>query len=470
MSAPDPSGDEPVQNDDGANRRPSSQLGDSLANEEPGAPLIPAASGDTQRAAGTPSTIDAPRNTGVTADADAHGDAASIDAEGADTSSLTPEEAPAFPEASNDQPPPRRTGRRHVALVLVGAFLLGAVLATAVTATVFAWQDEDTLVARPAMLTPDGVLDVQGIIDHVQPSVVTVETDVSSQVNLFEGSGTGVVLSADGLVLTNDHVISSSFDIRVRLFDGAEHTAALVGSSPDDDLAVIKIEGVDDLVPAELGSSEALRVGEPVIAIGNALNLGGEPTVTQGIVSALDRSIEGPSVSGELISLDDLIQTDAAINPGNSGGPLVDAAGQVVGINTAIVEESQNIGFAIAIDPVRELIDDLRAGQGEISGDTAFLGVSTSDVSDVDEEAREELDVEADEGALVVDVVPGAPADEAGLEIGDVIVAIDGEPVTTSLAATEAIRAHDPDDEITLTIERAGEERELTATLRRRGD
>ena len=141
--------------------------------------------------------------------------------------------------------------------------------------------------------------------------------------------------------------------------DGSEHAATLVGASPDDDIAIIQVQDVDDLVPAELGSSDDLQVGDEVIAIGNALNLGGEPSVTRGIVSAKDRDL-----TAEGVDLEDLIQTDAAINPGNSGGPLVNAAGQVVGMNTAIVADAQNIGFAIAIDAARPIIEDLKAGEG----------------------------------------------------------------------------------------------------------
>src|SRR5690606_24989552 len=144
--------------------------------------------------------------------------------------------------------------------------------------------------------------------------------------------------------------ISALSGITVVLPDGTREEATLVGASPDDDLAVVQIEA-DDLVAAELGSSDELTGGDPVIAIGNALNLGGDPTVTQGIVSAKDRDL-----SAEGITLTGLIQTDAAINPGNSGGPLVNAAGQVVGINTAIVADAQNLGFSIAIDPAPAVI------------------------------------------------------------------------------------------------------------------
>jgi S1-C subfamily serine protease len=353
--------------------------------------------------------------------------------------------------------------------VLAGA-LAGAVLTGGVVATALALDgDEQTVVARPAIVTPEGVMDIQGILDKVQESVVTIETSAGGGGGVFEGAGTGIVLSEDGLVLTNAHVIGASDEIQVRLFDGADHSASLVGSSPDEDLAVIRVDDVDDLEPAELGSSDTLQVGEPVIAIGNALNLGGEPSVTQGIVSAKNRSIRGPGVGGEIVELDDLVQTDAAINPGNSGGPLVDVAGQVVGVNTAIIADSQNIGFALAIDAVKSQIEDLQGGGGEITPDTAFLGVSTVAVSGVEEAVRNQLGIRTEEGAFVVDVSPGSGADDAGLEAGDVIVAIDGDPVDTSAEVAEAVRGHEPDDAIAITVEREGKELRLDATLGRRG-
>jgi S1-C subfamily serine protease len=353
--------------------------------------------------------------------------------------------------------------------VVVGA-IAGGLLVGGTTAAVLAVDGDDApLVARPAIVTPEGVMDIQAILDKVQESVVTIETTGNGGGGVFEGAGTGIILSDDGLVLTNAHVIGSSDEINVRLFDGASHAASLVGSSPDEDLAVIRVDGVDDLVPAELGSSDALLVGEPVIAIGNALNLGGQPSVTQGIVSAKNRSIQGPGVGGENVDLDNLVQTDAAINPGNSGGPLVDVSGQVVGVNTAIIADSQNIGFAIAIDAVKSQIEDLQNGDGEITPDTAFLGVSTVDVSGVEDAVREQLGIRAEEGAFVAEVTPGTGAADAGLVAGDVIVEIDGETVSTSGEVADTVREHEPGDEIDITIEREGKEQTITATLGRRG-
>jgi S1-C subfamily serine protease len=296
--------------------------------------------------------------------------------------------------------------------------------------------------------------------------VVAVKTSGTTATGPFEGAGTGIVLSKDGLVLTNSHVIGSVGDITVVLADGSEHTATLVGQSPDDDVAVIKVQDLkEDLVPAELGSSDDLQVGDAVIAIGNALNLGGDPTVTSGIVSAKDRDL-----TAEGVTLEGLIQTDAAINPGNSGGPLVNAAGQVVGMNTAIVADAQNLGFSIAIDVARPIIKDLEAGQGQVTPGQAFLGVSSTDVSELTDDVKANFNIDVDEGAFVTDVVNGSAADEAGLQTGDVIVEIDGDKVSESNDVRQKVLDKEPGDKVEIVIQRDGEEHTLHATLGQRGD
>ena len=359
--------------------------------------------------------------------------------------------------------PPRRE-RRRLWLVAVASAILAGLVATLVSVAVMSSDDEPSVAARPMVTTPDGAMDVRTILESVEESVVTIETSVNAQGGVFEGAGTGVVLSADGLIMTNAHVIAQSDGITIRTFDGAEYDATLVGSEPSNDLAVIRVEGAEDLVPAELGSSEALLVGEPVIAIGNALNLGGQPSVTTGIVSAVNRTIDGPDGR-----LSDLIQTDAAINPGNSGGPLVDSSGAVVGINTAIIKDSQNIGFSIAIDSAKPVIEDLQQGNGEITPDTPRLGVTTVPVDSVADEVREQLDIDTDEGAFVVEVVPDSGAAEAGLEQGDVIVAVDGEEITSNEQLGEVVRDHEAGDSIEITILRDGEEQTVTAEIGRQG-
>ena len=363
---------------------------------------------------------------------------------------------------------PRTSPRRAGLLGAIAGGLVAAIVATGVTV---ALDDDDvsTSVDRPVVTpvtTSDGALDVQGILAKVKPSVVTIETTGTTQQGPFEGAGSGIIVSADGLVLTNAHVIGSVGDITVILPDGSEHPATLVGASPDDDIALVQVQDLDeDLVAAEFGSSDDLRVGDEVIAIGNALNLGGEPTVTRGIVSAKDRDL-----SAEGVSLEGLIQTDAAINPGNSGGPLVNAAGQVVGMNTAIVADAQNLGFSIAIDLALPIIEDLKAGEGAVTPDQAFLGVSSTDVSELTDDVRANFEIDVEEGAFVTEVVPGSAADEAGLEAGDVITAIDGDEVTESSQVREQILEKEPGDTVEITIIREGEEQTVEATLGARGD
>jgi S1-C subfamily serine protease len=295
----------------------------------------------------------------------------------------------------------------------------------------------------------------------VQPSVVAIETGLVNQAGgLFgRGAGTGVIISEDGLVLTNNHVIESADSITVRLFDGRELPADLVGSSPADDVALVHIRDVSGLTPADLGESSELVVGDEVVAIGNALDLEGTPTVTRGIVSALNRSISSGSES-----LDNLIQTDAAINPGNSGGPLVNADGQVVGINTAIIDGAQNLGFAIAIDAIKPLIEDIQNGGGDVRG-LAFLGVSSVQVSELDQATLDNFGITSDSGAVIVSITPGSAAEDLGLEEGDVVTSVDGNVVTTPDDLGQAIRSHDPGDEITVEWQRDGEAQTGTATL-----
>ncbi|KAA0233178.1 MAG: PDZ domain-containing protein [Actinobacteria bacterium] len=380
---------------------------------------------------------------------------------------------PPIPPIPPSPTPGRSRGGGKGRSALIGA-VVGALVAAAVFAALwFAFPQTETVTqadrsgSEPNLVVdPGSALDIQGVIDKVQPSVVTIETGARSIGGVFEGAGSGIVISEEGHILTNNHVIEGASSIEVTFYDGSTKQADLVGSFPDDDVAVVQVRDLEaPTVAAELGSSDSLIVGDDVVAIGNALNLGDEPSVTLGIVSATDRSIDAGTVT-----LENLIQTDAAINPGNSGGPLVNATGQVVGVNTAIIEDSQNIGFAIAIDHLRPLIDDILAGNGEINADQAFLGVSTSDVSELEPAVKERFGISADSGAVVVDVVPGEAAEQVGLQPGDVIVTINGEEVAGSQDVADAIRAMEPGEEITVAYTRGGEEQTGTSALGRRGD
>jgi len=353
---------------------------------------------------------------------------------------------------------------RSTALFAFTAFLIGAVLVgAAFAAYALGDRSEDVSSGSTTTTTPlraEGDLDIQKILDIARPSVVTIQTGGPD--SLFGGAGTGVVISEDGLILTNAHVIEGAGgNISVRFNDGTSAAAELVGASTDDDIALIKVDQ-PGLTAAKLGSSANLLVGDPVVAIGNALNLGGDPSVTSGIVSAKDREISDGS-----ISLDNLIQTDAAINPGNSGGPLVNANGEVVGINTAIIQGAQNIGFSIAIDSVEELIAKLKAGGGDLTPDTPVLGISTADVAspDIPPEFKDQFGISADDGALVISVDPDSSAAKAGIEIGDVVITFDGQSVTTSTQLTKLVRAQARGDQVSVEVDRRGQRQTFTVTL-----
>jgi len=323
------------------------------------------------------------------------------------------------------QPPvaSRLGGRRFLQGVLLGA-LVGAIVAAAVG---FAFRDATTIVQAPA----SGVLDVSTVLGIIEPAVVSLEVRVGDQGG---GAGTGFVISSDGDIVTNAHVIEGATEIIVLLGDGREFEARLLGADPTRDLAVIKIDA-SGLPIANLGSSSMLAVGDPVLAIGNALDLVGGPTVTTGIVSALDRIL--PTENSRLTNV---LQTDAAINPGNSGGPLVNAAGEVIGINTAIAGNAEGIGFAIAIDHARPVIDSLAEG---VVPSRPLLGVSVVNVDDLDEDDVAEFDVQQQNGAVIGGISAGEAADRAGLEVGDVVVEFNGQVITSSSDLVAAVRASD---------------------------
>jgi serine protease Do len=265
-----------------------------------------------------------------------------------------------------------------------------------------------------------------------------------------QGAGSGVIISRDGYVLTNNHVVEGAREVRVTLDDGRELEAEIVGLDPKTDLAVLKIEDGGDLPGAAMGDSDGLRVGDYVVAVGNPFGLG--HTVTSGIVSAKDRVIgAGP--------YDDFIQTDASINPGNSGGPLFNMKGEVVGINTAIVARGQGIGFAIPVKTAKALIPQLVA-HGEVT--RGYIGVH---IQPVTQELADAMRLDDRKGALVADVLSGGPADEAGVERGDVIVSFNGEAVDKSHDLPALVAAAPVGEKASLAVLRDGEARELTVEV-----
>jgi len=260
--------------------------------------------------------------------------------------------------------------------------------------------------------------------------------------------GSGVIVSSDGLILTNHHVVDKADEIRVTLYDGHELRATVVGSDSHTDLALLRLEGDDlpSLPPLPLGESNDLRLGQLVLAVGNPFGLSG--SVTMGIVSAKGRSGMG------IADYEDFIQTDAAINPGNSGGALVSLDGELVGINTAIVSRTggnQGIGFAIPSSMARTIMDEL-VEHGEVS--RGYLGVY---IQDLDTGLAEAMDLDGNKGALVAQVADGSPADLAGVQVGDLVVSLDGKSIESADALRTSVALHAPGTRITLSMVRAGE-------------
>jgi len=307
---------------------------------------------------------------------------------------------------------------------------------------------EQTSLEQPVVTTST---DISDLVETAIPSVVRIDAVTS----LGTGTGTGFVISADGQIATNAHVVGDAATVTVQFSDGSEAPATVLGTSETDDLAVIEVDR-DDLVPVEFGSSEDVEVGQRVVAIGNSLGLDGSATATDGIVSAIDRSI----VTNDGSRLSALIQTDAAINPGNSGGPLFTLDGKVVGINSAGSPDAQNIGFAIAADPAREVLDALSTGEPIIK---PFLGISSSPITP---EIAGQLGLDEDDtGAVVVDVNVGSAAEMAGLRSGDLITSMNGDEIDSPDAIGAVIADLEPGDALTVEIVRAGESQTLDAVL-----
>lgn len=310
-----------------------------------------------------------------------------------------------------------------------------------------------------ASAQPDTLPSIAEVVSEVRPAVVSVITeltgyDLFNQEYTQEAAGSGFVIDPEGFIVTNNHVVEDATQIQVEFVDGTTYPASIVGTDPLTDLAVIRIEG-DGLPYAALGDSHQLAVGEWVVALGNALGEG--ISATQGIVSRLDVSI---TVSGT--TLRDLIQTTAAINPGNSGGPLSNMAGEVIGINSVKVASVgvEGMSYAIAIDGARPIIQSL-INQGYVT--RPWLGVS---LYTVDRFTATINDLSVNEGALVVEVSDGGPADEAGLQRGDVIVEFDSAAVANTDDLLVAILEAGVGADVTIVYVRGEDRVTTTARLR----
>jgi S1-C subfamily serine protease len=357
---------------------------------------------------------------------------------------------------------------RDLSLRLVVLALLALVFVGAIGGTT-AWflgrtADEEPLYAPGTQLSQvsPGVSrqpgSVSDIASRVSPAVVSIEVRLANA----GATGSGVVIDADqGYVVTNNHVVSGAdgvegAEIRAVFSDGSGSAARIVGRDPASDVAVLKVDK-PGLVAASLGSSGGVVVGDPVVAIGSPLGLAG--TVTSGIVSALNRPVRLSGEGSDTNAVINALQTDAPINPGNSGGALVDANGAVIGINTAIASlggtgtggGSIGLGFAIPIDTVRDIAEQLISTGKAVH---ASLGVNARSVTDGTRD-----------GALVVNVAPGSPAADAGIQEQDVVIAVDGRRVGSSEELAVSVDAHNPGDTVTIEIVRGGSSREVRARL-----
>jgi serine protease Do len=333
-----------------------------------------------------------------------------------------------------------------------------------------------TVLPTPAFAkTGPGSASIADVAERALPSVVNISLTKLSKVRapqMFpfffgpglgpeggerreQGMGSGVIVSADGYILTNNHVVSDASEIKVTLHDRREFDAEVIGTDPKSDVAVIRLKGPPaDLRPIAFGDSAALRLGDVVLAIGNPFGVG--QTVTMGIVSAKGRADVG------IVDYEDFIQTDAAINPGNSGGALVDTEGRLVGINTAILSRSggyQGIGFAIPTKMAMPIMESLRK-YGKVT--RGWLGVS---IQDVDQELSSTMKLPIARGVLIADVQSGSPASRSGLRRGDVIVKVEGQPVASSGEFRNAIASAGANRNVSLELYRDGKLTTLSAAL-----
>jgi serine protease Do len=335
-----------------------------------------------------------------------------------------------------------------------------------------------TVTTAAALPLPAGAVSFADVAERLNPAVVNIDASTRGEgrarrrLQLPEspepfgtpqdrqppdaprrGAGTGFIIDAAGYILTNHHVIEGADRIMVRLTDGRNLRAERVGSDPDTDIALIKVESPRPLPFAPLGDSDTLRVGEWVIAIGDPLAY--EHTVTVGVVSFIGRKLFDSS-------LDRYIQTDAAINFGNSGGPLINARGEVIGINAAISSRAANIGFAVPINQASAILPQLRE-QGRVA--RGYIGVG---LRNVDPDLQRSLGLRSSEGALVQDVTPGSPGARAGIRVYDLVVAVDGRPVSNNDGLIQDIARRQPGTNATLQIVRDGKPLNVTVKLAER--
>jgi S1-C subfamily serine protease len=377
---------------------------------------------------------------------------------------------PTTTNQSSEMPTHKRMGRVPFAILTATlCLLLGFAGPLVFWAT--GWLTKTSMVNSETVVSQEGDV-IATVASKVSASVVSIVTESSARTyygysTTQQSAGTGIIISADGYIMTNKHVVSTTTkSIQVVSADGTTYKdVSFVGSDPNNDVSFIKIKGVTDLKAVTLGDSSAMKVGQKVVAIGNAL---GEyqNTVTTGIISALGRPVTaGDSTGAETEQLENLIQTDAAINSGNSGGPLVNLSGEVIGMNTAVATDAQGIGFAIPINDVKGMVKTLLAS-GKV--EKPYLGVRYISITP---DVATEYSLSVKNGAYIVagsgqaSIVSGSPADKAGLKEKDIITKVDGTNVDSTHPFASLIAQHSVGDKVTITYLRDGKESTVTVTL-----
>jgi S1-C subfamily serine protease len=318
---------------------------------------------------------------------------------------------------------------------------------------------------------PIGNADVTGLTARIKPAVVNITTTLSGDGG--EAAGTGMVISSDGLVLTNNHVINGASDIQVEIGgDGSVHSARTLGYDVANDVALVQIKGVTNLKTMPFGDSSRVAVDDTIVAVGNALGRGGAPTVSQGSIAALDQTVTAGDDSGSTETLHGLIQIDAPIEPGDSGGPLVNVDGRVVGMNTAAASTNgfhatgSTVAFAIPINTAREIAAQIAAGKSSPTvhiGARGILGITVRDPASSGGGSRGNS---GPAGALVVQVQSDGPADGAGVRSGDVVTAVAGQAVSSTAQLNTAMAPYHPGDDVTISwVDPAGQKHTATLTL-----
>ncbi|MDX6606692.1 MAG: hypothetical protein QOD14_1232 [Solirubrobacterales bacterium] len=334
--------------------------------------------------------------------------------------------------------------------------------------------------ARPASDSSSKGLTVHDIYQRDGSGVAYISSQIVQKTQSVFGfpqqqqstaTGSGFLIDNSGHILTNAHVVDGAQKVEVKLGNGSQQQAQVVGSDPSSDIALLKVDNTEGAQPLPLGDSSTVQVGDPVVAIGNPFGL--DRTVTSGIVSALQRQIQAPNG----FSISDVIQTDAAINPGNSGGPLIDGAGQVIGINSQIESQSGGnvgIGFAVPIKTAADVVSQLENG-GQVH--QAYLGISGGDITP---QIAHALNLPVTQGVLIERVLSGGPAAAAGIKGatgqatiagqtfpvgGDIITKVDGKAITGMNDVVSAVNGHKPGDSITLTVFSGGQQKDVTVKL-----